>query len=581
MSTNTLETAYVNGQIIDASHINELTLALLGEFVGRDANGIPTPGQSLGTLAIPWDQLYANGIVLNGQALDVSTIVSNPNRIVSGATRSLSSMPDYLRADGSTNEFNILGDTTDLVLSINNTAVSVNTDLNVAGITLAPSTNNTADINDADMTNDLYAGEVDSGRPEIKIDAVGSEITNRVGQVAAFLTPAGEVFRGLIKDSTTITNVYRGWYLDSSGNAVNRGNLSNNDTVTILQIGWVFVEDNGSTVDITYNTPTIAFSAPNSPATGDYWLDLENKTWKRYSGASWEIINRTLIGEIVSDDTSTLYSRSLDFSNNFNEINNVDIELFSTEIAQAKYNIIASIYGTQIEVNIKKLSWNITTDLESGQSETSETFYWLYLSDEGEPIISSTKPHFRPDLKGYYHTHQSWRSVGNVYNDVSNDLTFPSRGEYNSELREAIYHLSFSQATNAMTNLVEELELDLTTLTVDKDTSGIAFNLEDDSGNTRTKINIDMEGYYDLNGSFPGLLNREHAFAIHDSSGIRRFLRGSAPNASTAVSLVSFPKVWLNRGEFLTFGSTTPTTFNGTTPSSPNLMYMSITRVSS
>lgn len=423
MSLNTLETAYVNGQVIDASHINELTLSLLGQFVGRDANGVPTPNQSLGTLAIPWGNVYANGLILNGLAVDTSQITSLPNRVVSGQTRNLSSMPDFIRANGAALEFDILGATTELILSINNTAVSISSDLNKTGVISAPSTNNTADINDTDIVNDLYAGETDYSIKEILIDAVGSEITSRIGQIVAFRTPTGEIFQGLLKSGTRITDVYRGFYFDSSGNPIERGNLSNNDTITLMNIGWVFVEDNGSTVDVSYRTPSISYNAPSSPLTGDYWFDITNQVWKRYSGTTFEIINRILVGQVVSDDTNTIASRSIDFSNQYRQLNNIETTIDTSEIALShRLSSRCSIYGTELQIDLNKLSWNITTDLETGLIESSDTVYFLYLSDEGQEIISDQRPYERKDLKGFYHPYHSYRCVATIYNDASSDF---------------------------------------------------------------------------------------------------------------------------------------------------------------
>lgn len=419
MSTNTLAT-YANGEIIDASHPNEITLALKGEFVGRNANGIPTPGQSLGTLALPWGNMYATGLILNGLAVDTSQITSLPNRVVSGATRPFSSFGDFIRANGAALEFDILGDTTELVMSINNTATTVDSDLNKTGITPAPSTNNTALVNDASVTSDLYVGE---DNRDIIIDTVGSEISGKVGQLIALRTATGEIFRALVKDATTLTDVFRGFYFDETGTPIKRGNLSNNDVLTLMQIGWVFVEDNGATVDVTYRTPVYSFDSPTSPQTGDYWFDISNQVWKRYSGVSFEVINRILIGEVVSDDTNTIASRCSDFSNQFREQNNLELEVFSGEIIQTKSTEFrVNVYGTEIIVDGTKTDWNITTDLETGVIEANDTYYYLYISDQGERIISDQRPHDRKDLKGKYHPYESWRFVGECFNNGSGDL---------------------------------------------------------------------------------------------------------------------------------------------------------------
>ena len=157
MGTNTLETAYSNGQIIDASHINELTASLLNAFVGRNSSGVPEVGKSLGTAAIPWGAIHGNSLILNGQVVDTGQITSLANRIVSGKTRTLSDQPDFLKPDGTAATLTVEGASTALTLSINTVATSVSTDIVKTGLTLAPSTNNTCQVNDASMSNDLYA----------------------------------------------------------------------------------------------------------------------------------------------------------------------------------------------------------------------------------------------------------------------------------------------------------------------------------------------------------------------------------------------------------------------------------------
>lgn len=430
MGTNTLETAYANGQIIDASHINELTASLLGAVIGRDNSGVPELGKSLGTAAIPWGNVYSQGIILNGLALDPSQITTLPNRIVSGQSRALSELPDFIRANGAALEFTIQAATTNLVLSINNVSTTVAADVVKTGITAAPSTNNTADIDDTSISNDLYIGEDGT---EITIDNAGSSVTSRIGQVVALKTPTGEIFKGILKSATKITDVLRGYYFDNAGAPLVRGNLSDNDTVTLMNIGWVFVEDNGTTVDVTYQTPVVSFEAPGSPATGDYWFDLSNQIWKRYSGTTFEVINRILVGEVVSDATNTIASRSYDFSKSFSELNNIQLSVDTSEIVKSTDKSTGcSVYGSNIFVDLTKLDWNITTDLESGQTEAASTEYFLYLSEKGRRFLSSTKPYTRPDLQGRYHPYHSWRCVGQAFNNSGSNLVVATHDGFNT-----------------------------------------------------------------------------------------------------------------------------------------------------
>lgn len=437
MSTNTLETSYTNGSIIDSSHLNEVTLSLLGDFVGRNSSGVPATGNNLGTLALPWGNLYCTGVILGGVALDTSQIVTKANRVVSGASTALSLAPDFLRANGAALSFDVLGLTTNLVLSINNSATTVNTDITKSGLTAAPSTNNTALVNDTLITTSSYAGEYLSGFDGITIDSVGSEISGLVGQIAAFKTAGGEIFKAFVKSATSLTNVFRGYYIDSSGNPTNRGSLSNNDTITLMKLGWIFVEDNGTTVDVTYNTPTISFTSPSSPSTGDYWFDISNQVWKRYSGTAFEIINRILVGEFVSDATNCIATRSYDFDNAYAEQNSVELEIDTTEIIQSTLKAsLVNVYGTNIVIDQTQLKWNITTDLESGLTEAVSTEYYLYLSTNGETIMSDKRPYYRPDLKGFYHPYQSWRALGSCWNDGSSNLVALSVGTFNKNVNE-------------------------------------------------------------------------------------------------------------------------------------------------
>jgi hypothetical protein len=452
MGTGTL-TNRSSGQTITADFFNDIHGALNNDLVGRNSSGIATAGQSLGTNAIPWGNLYATGLILDGDAVDVSQITSVANRVVSGATRTLSSYPDFLRADGSALEFDVLGATTDLSLSINGTAVTVNTDITVSSVTAAPSSNNTCLVNDLNIVNGYYYGE-DGG--SITIDNVGSEISSRVGEFAAFESTNGEYLFAYIKSSTELTNVYRGFYFDDSGDPVERADLSNNDTLTILSTGWVFVENNGTTVDVSYTTPAIQYSAPSSPSTGDYWFDIPNQTWKRYSGSGWDIINRTYIGQVIANTTAVVGTRCQDFSKNFKGTNNVELEIFSTEIVRSKnaYSRI-SIYGADLAVDNTLLNWNITTDLASGLTEASSTVYYLYLSDEGERVIDTVKPHYRYDLQGDYHPYESWRLIGMAYNDGSSDITlvWDENSKLDTESGESGAYSSSTTSYQAITNL--------------------------------------------------------------------------------------------------------------------------------
>jgi hypothetical protein len=80
------------------------------------------------------------------------------------------------------------------------------------------------------------------------------------------------------------------------------------------------------------------------------------------------------------------------------------------------------VYGNYFDYRGKKIVWNITTDLEAGQVEASSTYYYLYITETGQPVMSSTRPYARPDLKGRYHPHESWRMIGVAFNNSGSDI---------------------------------------------------------------------------------------------------------------------------------------------------------------
>ncbi|MCK5608296.1 hypothetical protein KAR91_40820 [Candidatus Pacearchaeota archaeon] len=447
MGNNSLTTRS-SGEIITSNFFNDFNTALGGDFVGRNSSGVPTSAQNLGTAAVPWGTARINSLILNGSTLDPSLVTVPSNRVVSGATSANSSLTNFLDPVGAAGGLSatILATTTNLVVDINGTEVTASSDIALSSLTAAPSSNNTCQVDDSTMTNDKFAGEE---RTTITIGTVGTEISSLVGQFAAFQTPTGEFLFAYIKSATELTSVYRGFYFDDSLAGVVRGNLSNTDVLTLMKIGWVFLTNDGTTADVSYTTPVWSDASPSAPSTGDYWYDLGNDVWKRYSGSAFEIISRTLIGQVVSDDTDCLAARSLDAYFSVSEFNNIELEIFSTEIIQAK-NIGAqlNVYGNSINFGNSLPNWNITVDRESGVSESASTGYYFYVAEDGDKVISDERPHKRDDLGAYYHPYESWRCIGVAFNDSGSDLVCVSHVPYNSEIKEQIVYIKDVKADN-------------------------------------------------------------------------------------------------------------------------------------
>lgn len=431
MGLNSLTTR-ASGDTILANFFNDFNTALNGAFVGRNSSGVPTSGQDLGTAALPWGAIRANNLVLNGASVDVSQITSVSNRIVSGKTRSTSNQPAFLTPNGAAASIVLAATSTNLVIDINGASVTVTADITKTGLTTAPASNNTCLLNDgaaAGQADTRIWGEYEH-RKSLTVDNMGSSITALVGKWAAFKVAgaATEYLLAYVKSTIELSNVYRGFFYNSSLAPINRTTLTDNDVFTLMSLGWLFVEDNGTTLDVTYTNPLWSFTSPAAPATGDYWFDLSNQTWKRYDGATFQIINRTFVGWAVIDSANCVAARCEEIYGNFSPFNSVDVEVQTTEIIRTNsLNARASVHGQSIDFGGSFATWNITTDLAASAdmynaSEQASTTYYLYLKDDGDTVISDIEPHYRPDMYGWYHPHNPWRAVCLAYNNSSSNL---------------------------------------------------------------------------------------------------------------------------------------------------------------
>lgn len=407
------------------------------DFVGRSSTGVATANKNLGTASIPWGTLRANAIIVGGAALDTSQVSAPPFRVVSGKVRTTSNQPQYLTPAGAAASFTISAATTSLVYSVAGSSFTLSSDIVTGSLSLAPSSNNTALVNDtdaADQESTRTWGEID-GERDITIDSAGSEITALIGTYQAFGVNDGttdEYFWAYIESATKLTKVYRGFYYNSSLNPVNRLKFANNDTITLLKAHYVFLENDLATVDTTTRAPFVQFSTPGSPATDDYWYDLDNQLWKRYNGSSFDTVNRAYIGMVVCDQTNCIAARCVPFDKRHKSDNAIELRKDSATVVEARSAMNKLIVdGSELYYDTAFPSWDITTNLATSvdmynSSEQASTMYYFYVTEEGDTKISDISPYWRPDMWGYYHPHNTWRCVGSAFNDSSSDLEDPA-----------------------------------------------------------------------------------------------------------------------------------------------------------
>ena len=422
------------GQTIVEGFWNEINAVLSGAVIGRNLSGVPAAGQDLGTVAFPWGTVYATTVVLNGQAIDTSSIVSPGNRIVSGKVRAVagSNLPQYIVPDGAAPQLVIDGTPTPLVYVVQSVTTTLSADLTKGSLTAAPSSNNTCLVNDTDAADqyDTKFWGASAHRKPITVDNMGSEITALIGKWAAFKISGTteEYMLAFVESSTLLSKCMRGYFYDNTLAPVKAASFSNNDTITLMKLTWVFLEDDATTVDVTYTNPTWSFTSPGSPTAGDYWFDMNSNVWKRYDGATFQIVARTYIGMSIQDSSNCVAARSEDFYAKFDKANSLELEPATTEIVKAMNpNATINVAGTTLNYGNDLPTWNITTDLASAAdmfdaTEQASRGYYCYLKQNGDTVISDMFPYWQPKFYGWYHPYNTWRCVGVFYNDASNDI---------------------------------------------------------------------------------------------------------------------------------------------------------------
>jgi len=350
------------------------------------------------------------------------------NRIISGLTSANSSSPVFLIPAGNDNVLTLDANPTALLYAVEGTTYSIGSDLTASGLITAPTSNNTCLVDDAEAGDEDYTRYLGMYGTVILVDAVGSEITGRDGVVSAFKINDGsidEYFTGIYDNSLgLIRDCRRGYFFNSSSAPIPATPFADHDTITLMKLTWIFATA-ASTIVVSYLNPIYSAVEPVSPSTGQYWFDVANDTWKTFDSAQWIDANAHLIGTCIQDESgNTVGAKSYDLFKNFEKLDTMLLERVSaTEVRTIHNENTINVYGTRRRWEHGRLAFNIATDLASGLSESANTTYFLYLQEDGTPVMDEDAPYDRrSDLLGWYHPHEAWRCVGKVDNDGSSNL---------------------------------------------------------------------------------------------------------------------------------------------------------------
>lgn len=358
-----------------------------------------------------------------GLANAIGTGLSD-NRLVSGRVRSTSDQPTFLVPNGAARTVKLDGTPTNFIYYIEGIEYIIDADVTVTNLTAAPSSNNTCLVNDAIAAGQYwtkYAGEDGS---EITIDTVGSEITALVGKYAAFKLAgaATEYFIAKVETNKLI-QAKRGYFFDSTDAPVSRTTFSNNDTITLMKLTWIFAKSD-DTITATYSNPIWSLDEPTSPSIGDYWFDYAANKWKKYDVSSYIDADAILVGVCIQDTTNTVGARSFEFFDNYDSSNSLELIYESATQVKARFpGSQINVWGNVIKNDHNIHTWDMTLDLDTGVTEAASTYYYFYITEDGDKVISNLKPYDRrEDLGGRYHPHNSWRCVGYAFNNASSNL---------------------------------------------------------------------------------------------------------------------------------------------------------------
>ncbi|NCX93153.1 MAG: hypothetical protein EBX40_00540 [Gammaproteobacteria bacterium] len=342
------------------------------------------------------------------------------SRVFSGQSSALSGFPKYLQAVGSLGVRINASVSTPMSVYIANALYTFTANITLGGLS-SSQTGNTATLSSS------FSGDQASREAtRFSISSAGAAISSQVGKQGIFQIVNGsntEYFLGTVASSTLITGIKRGYFFDTSNVAMPPIALTTGHTITLLRTTYVFLNSNG-TLSVSYNEPTYAGAAPTSAVNGDYWFDNNTATWKVFNG-TWIDSNAIYVGMCAQNTTQTICARSDNFYRNFSDVNSISLSTVSNTTVSTADNVTnnISVYGTTIKSDFKKYVWDITTNLISGESETSSTYYYLYLNDDGTPYMSFIKPISEMSMYGWYHPYEAMRCVGYAFNDAPSNLT--------------------------------------------------------------------------------------------------------------------------------------------------------------
>jgi len=368
---------------------------------------------------------------LSTEITSINTVIATgtrSNRIASGAVSTESTQSRFLLPIGSTNQVKTLGTSVNLVYFVEGVQHSIISDFVASGLVSPPLTNNTASVNDANLSDNDATKTLGEFGTAIPYDGAGSEITSLNGSVAGFKISNGstsEYFIARVDNTNSqLTEAQRGYFFGSDGNPIERISFSDNDTITLMKLTWLYLKSNGNIL-ASYDEPYYSTTMPTGVSDGTMWFDVGNDKWKRWNSTTFEDAEVCELGLCVQDENgNTVGARGEYFYSENSETNTVEVSYRDTTSIKSKSrNNIVAVLGNILRFNNSYLIANIVSDLQDGETEAASTTYYWYIKENGDKVISPVAPlDMRGRLQGFYHSYESWRYIGKVFNNSSLDF---------------------------------------------------------------------------------------------------------------------------------------------------------------
>lgn len=352
------------------------------------------------------------------------------SRIVSGPTTGNSSQLQAFFPVGTAASVVLSASGTPLVYVVGGVNYTISTNATITGLSLGPGNNATGSNSSGLIASQQWTkglGQYGTGVPLANIGAI-----NLTGQYVAFQHGAtaeyfiGVPISGIVgKTGATamLTNCWRGCFHNSAGGILTQP-IADSEVYTQMKLAWIFAGTNLS-LAVTYNNPAYQNSTPTSPASGDYWFNLNTSVWMTY-GSQWNTANATLVGMCVQNATACVGARTFDSYVSANSLSTVNVDFSNATAAQARGPFSQlQVFGTKLNFGDAVMQWT-TTGLDTNVT-LSGTLAYFYVKESGAQIVSDVMPMQRRDLGGLYHPRETWRCVGVSHLNGSSQFTTPVR----------------------------------------------------------------------------------------------------------------------------------------------------------